>query len=133
MEGLKQQGYEFVKLSDGTFLRLSKKKHPEDGVLHLGEISLRRKKLALLQRHDGRILFHIRQFVMDTEGQYLYPSKMGVTLNLQQTRDLLEYFESLQEVVEDVSDFIFIIIIISNLCFLQTHKEKLENKLFKLV
>lgn len=107
MEDLKAQGYDTTLLSDGTLVRLSKKKHPDDGVFHLAEANLRRRKLISLQRYDGVIHFHIRHFIVEQGGKYIYPSKVGVSLTMQQCRDLLEAMDALQEVIEDVSKTIF--------------------------
>ena len=59
----------------------------------------------VLQRFDGRIKLHIRNYVLDEEEYCLIPTKKGVVIDKQQCRDLLNVLKDLGKVIGLVSDF----------------------------
>ena len=65
------------------------------------EISFR--KFLTLQRYKGKVSMHLRVYVLDDQNYCLIPTKKGVTLDKQQTRDLLANMHNLATFIGVVS------------------------------
>lgn len=67
------------------------------------------KKFMVLQRFKGRVNLHLRNYMLEEEEYVYIPTKRGVVLGKQQTRDLLCALPELKRVIKYVSfNFIFI-------------------------
>ena len=64
----------------------------------------------VLQKFQGRVKLHLRNYVLDEEEFVLIPTTRGVTLDKQQTRDFIQATVDLFKVVKKVStlDYYFI-------------------------
>ena len=65
------------------------------------EISSR--KFLTLQRYRGKVSMHLRVYTLDDQNYCLIPTKKGVTLDKQQTRDLLENMRNMAAFIGIVS------------------------------
>ena len=66
----------------------------------------------VLQRYLGKLSLHLRNYALEEEEFVLIPTKRGVTLDKQQTRDLISSTQELMKVIKRVS-----IIFIMFVCF----------------
>jgi hypothetical protein len=70
------------------------------------------RKFMVLQRYLGKLSLHLRNYALEEEEFVLIPTKRGVTLDKQQTRDLISSTQELMKVIKRVS-----IIFIMFVCF----------------
>ena len=61
------------------------------------------RKFIVFQRFKGKVNLHLRNYILDEEEFVYIPTKRGVILNKQQTRDLLNAMPELTRVVKHVS------------------------------
>ena len=68
----------------------------------------------VLQKFQGRVKLHLRNYVLDEEEFVLIPTTRGVTLDKQQTRDFIQATVDLFKVVKKVStlDYYFIYLLV---------------------
>jgi len=86
--------------------------HTDAGALVKGRFiffkELGSKKFMVMQRFMGRLSLHIRNYMLDEE-EYIYvPTKRGVVLNKQQTRDLINSMDQLATVIKHVSFMLYL-------------------------
>ena len=62
------------------------------------------RKFMVLQKFQGKVKLHIRNYVLEEEEFVLIPTKRGVTLDKQQTRDLIAGVKDMLKVVKRVSN-----------------------------
>jgi len=66
------------------------------------------KKFMVMQRFKGLLSLHIRNYMLDDE-EYIYvPTKRGIVLNKQQTRDLMNSMDELSKVIKHVSFMLYL-------------------------
>jgi hypothetical protein len=70
--------------------------------LWLREVSSR--KFLTLQRYRGRVSLHLRVYTVDDQDYCLIPTKKGVMLDKQQTRDLMAAMHNLAAFIGVVSN-----------------------------
>jgi hypothetical protein len=72
------------------------------------------RKFMVLQKFQGRVKLHLRNYVLDEEEFVLIPTTRGVTLDKQQTRDFIQATVDLFKVVKKVStlDYYFIYLLV---------------------
>ena len=66
------------------------------------------RKFMVLQRYKGKVRLHLRNYVLEDEEYVLVPTRRGVVLDKQQTRDLLCAMSELNKVVKKVSTLLII-------------------------
>lgn len=57
-------------------------------------------RFVIVNRYNGAILIHIRQF--EKFGEKLYPTKQGITLNTQQFRFFIDILDEINRDVQDI-------------------------------
>lgn len=81
--------------------------HTDSGTLVRGKFlwfrELGSRKFLVLQRYKGLVKLHLRNYVLEEEEYVLVPTKRGVVLDKQQTRDLLCALPELSKVIKNVS------------------------------
>ena len=71
------------------------------------------RKFMVLQKFQGKVKLHIRNYVLEEEEFVLIPTKRGVTLDKQQTRDLIAGVKDMLKVVKRVSNSLIHFFILS--------------------
>lgn len=67
------------------------------------------QKILSLQRFMGKVRLHLRNYTLEDEEYVLIPTKKGVVLDKQQTRDFLNSVKDLERVIKHVSYYLYYI------------------------